>query len=426
VTPRHVVVVSYFHPPFPTSGGNRWVAIAHYLRAAGHRVTFVASDAFGSLPDDEANSVVRARDLKSTRLLRRVLRRGPLSEPGLGAAVERPPSSLLTKVFVPDSHIVSWLPAAIPAVRRLVARGDVDCVVTTGPPDSVHLVGLALGSRRPAWLADFRDGWMFEPLREPFPTRLQRRLDAALEGRVVRRAHAVAAATQAITDDIRRRYGVQAATVTNGYDPRLDAEADHAALPNLPDDRRLLVHTGALSGPRGRDARPFLRALRRVAAEPEVGSELVLVQAGPTLPADEPLLADLRERGLALTLGLVPRPSAIALQRRAAVLVLLTSDEVSQSTGKIYEYLAAGRPILALAVDNEAARIVSETGSGVIVPPADVDAIAAALRRAALGELQLTYVPRGVERYTYPAPAEAMAQCVECAIGRRALRVGGT
>jgi len=425
VRPRHLVVVSYFHPPFPSSGGNRWVAMAHYLRAAGHRVTVVASDAFGSLPDDEANSVVRARDLKSAGLLRRVLRRGPLPEPGQGAAVERPPSSLLTKILVPDTHIVSWLPAAIRAVRRLVARGDVDCVVTTGPPDSVHLVGLALGSRRPAWLADFRDGWSFEPLREPFPTALQRRLDAALERRVVRRADALVAATQPIADDFRRRLGVNAVTVTNGYDPRLDGAAEKAILPSLPEDRRLIVHTGALSGPRGRDARPFLEALKRLADEPRVGSQIVLVQAGPTLPGDEPLLDALGQRGLALTLGVVPRPSSIALQRRAAVLVLLTSDEVSQSTGKLYEYLAAGRPILALAAENEAARIVSETNTGVSVPPDDVDAIAAALRRAAAGELELSYAPRGAERYTYPAPAEAMANVVESAISHRTAAPGG-
>jgi len=426
VTARHLVVVSYFHPPFPSPGGNRWVAMAHYLRAAGHRVTVVASDAFGSLPDDETSFVVRARDLKSARLLRLALRRGPLPEAGQGAAVERPPSSLLTKVLVPDTHVVSWLPAAIRVVRRLVARGDVDCVVTTGPPESLHLTGLALGSRRPAWLADFRDGWSFEPLREPFPTALQRRLDAALERRVVRRADALVAATQPIADDFRRRYGVNAVTVTNGYDPRLDAAAEKAILPSLPEDRRLIVHTGALSGPRGRDARPFLEALQRlVDDEPRVGSEIVLVQAGPTLPGDEPLLAALGQRGLALTLGVVPRPSAIALQRRAAVLVLLTSGEVSQSTGKLYEYLAAGRPILALAAQNEAARIVSQTNTGVSVPPDDVGAIAAALRSAAAGELELSYAPRGAERYTYPAPAEAMANVVESAISHRSTAPGG-
>ena len=241
----------------------------------------------------------------------------------------------------------------------------------------------------------------------------------------MRRADAIAAATRPIASDFRRRYGLNAVTVTNGYDPRLDAAAELATLPTLPGDRQLLVHTGALSGPRGRDARPLLEALQRLADEPRIGSRLLLVQAGPTLPGDEPLLADLRQRGIALTLGVVPRAFAIALQRRAAVLVLLTSAEVSQSTGKLYEYLAAGRPILALAEENEAARIVRETDSGMTVPPDDVDAIAAALRSAAAGELEQRHAPHGAERYRYPAPAEAMAELVEMAIAHRAALVRG-
>lgn len=419
MTERHLVVVSYFHPPYPSSGGNRWVSMARYLRAEGHRVTFVATDAFGALPDDRKDSVVRARDLKTMRLLRHILRRGPMPEAGLGAAAARPSSSLLTKVLVPDAYLVSWLPAATLEVRRLLAQADVDCVVTTGPPESAHLVGLALGSRRPAWLADFRDGWLFEPLREPFPLALQRRLDATLEGRVVRRADAVVAATRPIADDFRRRYRIDAVTVTNGYDPSLDAAAELATLPSLPADRRLIVHTGALSGPRGRDARPLLEALERLSYEPQVGSQLLFVQAGPTLPADEPLLAVLRRRGLAVTLGAVSRPVAIALQRRAAALLLLTSDEVSQATGKLFEYLAANRPILALAGENEAARIVRETNTGVVVAPRDVDAIAEALRLAARGELNLSHSPRGTERYRYPGPADAMMASVERAIRHR-------
>ncbi len=422
MTPRHIVVVSYFHPPFPSSGGNRWASMARYLRDAGHRVTIIASDAFGSLPDDGERSVVRAHDLKSTGFLRKVLARGAMPAGGQGAAAERPPSTLLTKVFVPDAHVVSWLPAAVLAVRRLVGRGGVDCLVTTGPPDSVHLAGLALGSCRPAWLADFRDGWLFEPLREPFPTSVQRGLDAALERRVVQHADAVAAATEPIAEDFRHRYGVNAVTVTNGYDPALDPAAALATLPAIPSDRRLIVHTGALSGPRGRDARPLLEALRSVADEPRVGSRILLVQAGPTSASDEPLLSVLRERGMVCTLGVVPRPSAIALQRRAATLVLLTSDHVSQSTGKLYEYLAADRPILVLAAENEAARIVRETNTGVAVPPLDVALIATALRDIASGGFAPGYAPDGAERYVYPAPADAMEELVETAIRHRARR----
>jgi glycosyltransferase involved in cell wall biosynthesis len=411
VSARRLLVVSYFHPPFPGSGGNRWQSMARYLRAAGHDVRILASDAFGGLPDDREQGVVRVRDLKTAGPLRRVLGRGELAPPGAGAHAEPPAPALLTRVLVPDAHVMSWVPWAVAAARR----ERFDCLVTTGPPDSVHLVGLALGRRRTPWIADFRDGWTYEPLREPFPTRLQRGLDAALERHVVRGADRVVAVTEPIADDFRRRLGVAVATVPNAYDPALDADVERAQPPPLPADRLALVHTGALSGLRGRDPAPLLDALAGLDAD--VAARLVLVQAGPVADADERRLAGLRERGLAITLGSLPRPQSLALQRRAAALVLITSADVSQSTGKLSEYLAAGRPIVALADGNEAARIVRETGTGVTVAPADEAAIANALRLVAHGEL--TYAPRDVERYVYPRPAEAVAALVEEAIARR-------
>ena len=86
--------------------------------------------------------------------------------------------------------------------------------------------------------------------------------------------------------------------------------------------------------------------------------------------------------------------------------------------------MAAGRPIIALAEGNEAARIVAETNTGVLVSPDDSAAIALALRAAVSGELERAYEPRGTERYTYPALAEQMASVVETAIERRASHAG--
>ena len=86
----------------------------------------------------------------------------------------------------------------------------------------------------------------------------------------------------------------------------------------------------------------------------------------------------------------------------------------------MFEYLASGRPIVALAAGNEAARIVAATNTGVTVAPDDVEAIAAALRRVASGELEAAYAPRDLERFTYPGPAEAVAALVEEAVARRA------
>jgi glycosyltransferase involved in cell wall biosynthesis len=119
-------------------------------------------------------------------------------------------------------------------------------------------------------------------------------------------------------------------------------------------------------------------------------------------------------------LGPLDRADALALQRSADVLVLITSRDPSEATGKLFEYLAAGRPILALAEGNEAERIVRETNTGITVPPDDVDAIADALRRAARGELARDYAPRGIERYAYPGLAEEAAEVIEQAIAARA------
>jgi len=144
-----------------------------------------------------------------------------------------------------------------------------------------------------------------------------------------------------------------------------------------------------------------------------------LVHAGRLTTKEAAMIASSGVADLVEHLGTLDRGAALALQRSADALVLLTSRNKSEATSKIFEYLAAGRPIVALAEDNEAARIVGETHTGVAVPPDDVEAIVEALHRVASGELARAYSPRGVERFTYPGPAEAMQACLEHAIERR-------
>ena len=147
--PRRLLVISYFHPPFAGAGGLRWQSMSRHLRNRGHTVTIVATDAFGRLRDDEQAGVTRVRDVRSNRHLRRVLGRGALTVAGSAPSVEVPPTALLTRVLVPDAQLLSWLPRALPAVRRLLAADAVDCLVTSSPPESVHLIGLLLSHRRP-------------------------------------------------------------------------------------------------------------------------------------------------------------------------------------------------------------------------------------------------------------------------------------
>jgi glycosyltransferase involved in cell wall biosynthesis len=417
VPPRHLLVVPYFYPPFPGSG-NRWPTLARYLREAGHRVTVLATPLYGRLDDDQLQGVVRVHDLRSTRILRRALRRG--DPPTVSAAVVTPPPGvLLERVFVPDAHAVGWMPAALAAARRVLAEGTVDALITSSPPESTHLIGLLLGRRRPAWIADFRDGWCFEPLRPPFPLAGQRALDRWLERRVARTAEVAVGATRPIAADLEARLGARAAYVPNGWDPAL-AELPGTA-PETCAGETLLVMTGTFSGVRSRDPRPLLRALAAARSQPHA-LRLRLVLAGERSAVDHRLIEDCGAADAVTHVGILPRSDALALQRSADALVLLTSHNTSEATGKLFEYIGAGRPVLALAEGNEAERIVRETNIGVAVAPDDVDAIVQALRRVAAGELARAYAPRNIEQYTYPVPARAMAELIEEAITLRRRR----
>jgi glycosyltransferase involved in cell wall biosynthesis len=415
---RRILVVSHAHPPSPGIAGLRWATMARYLREQGHEVTIVASNAWGTLPDDPELDVVRARDIQGQRHLRRALGRGELRT-SQASVEERPPTALLTKVLVPDMHVMTWLAAPSLAIRRLLRRRSFDCLVTTSPPESSHLLGLVLGNRRPAWIADFRDGWMFEAHREPFPTAPQRWVDRWLERRVCEMAEVVVGATRPIALDFQQRLGIRAEWVTNGWDP---SDADGArTTTGTSRDRSTLVYTGTLSGGWGRNPAALLEAMSLVRSEGGM-SELRLVHAGRLTTEERLLIEESGVGDLVEHRGTLDRNAVGSLQRSAGALVLLTSRNTSEATGKLFEYLASGRPILALAEGNEAERIVRETHTGITVPPDDVEAIAVALRRMASGELERSYAPRDLERYIYPAPAVRMAELVEEAIGRRAAR----
>ena len=104
---------------------------------------------------------------------------------------------------MPDLAVVTWLPFVLPRALSLARKEQFDVLLTSSPPQSAHLVGLALARRGLPWIAELRDGWTFEPPRAPWPSRAQRRLDASLERRVARRANAMIGVTEPIVADLK-------------------------------------------------------------------------------------------------------------------------------------------------------------------------------------------------------------------------------
>ena len=124
-------------------------------------------------------------------------------------------------------------------------------------------------------------------------------------------------------------------------------------------------------------------------------------------------------RGMVNEVGLLPRPQALALQRAADALLLISTGPHQQVvTAKLSEYLLAERPILAVLSENEAARIIRETRTGAVVAPEDIDALSDALQSSIDGRLASSFQPQGLERYVQPAPAKELAAVIEAAIAR--------
>jgi glycosyltransferase involved in cell wall biosynthesis len=233
-----------------------------------------------------------------------------------------------------------------------------------------------------------------------------------LERAVVGRADAVVGISEAMVEDLRARYGVAAELISNGWDPDM-ADVTSAA-PPAPKATFTFLHAGTVTGESGRDPRLLLSAFEHIVkADPSLATRLEVVFVGRATSDDLSLLREPGHAAFVRYAGFVDRADAVAMQRKADALLLLTSSRTSEATGKIFEYLGAGRPIIALAEGNEAARIISDTHTGVCVAPDDVVAIAAALRSAIDGVLEASYAPRGLERYSYPGVAELFGDLVE-------------
>jgi glycosyltransferase involved in cell wall biosynthesis len=405
---RRILYVAYFYPPSRDTGMLRSAAMVKWLRRLGHDVTVLTTSAYG---DDGAADVVRTNDVQTWRARRQ-------GRESIGAMFDSPTYTgkphPLSKVLVPEALVAAWLPFARSRALALARLRSFDCVVTSSPPESAHAVGMALHRRGIPWLADVRDGWTFEPLRPEYPTAVQRRLDGWLERRWLGAADAVVCVAEPAVADLRARGIAEPLLIPNGWDPEAAPEPG-AATGLLDPDRVSLVYTGRF-GSYGRDPRGLVDGLALFAREyPEEAARFELVIAGPLTDEEAKLFETDVAPARIVHAGSLERDRALALQREADALLLLAQPTRSQLLNiKVFEYLASGRPILALAAGTEAGRIVTEVG-GEVVRADDPAAISAALEDVVAGRASAPPAA-AVAPYTYPAPAQKLASAVELAI----------
>jgi len=381
--------VTMYFPPAGGGGVQRPLKLAQYLPALGIETHVLAPDDPKWVHRDPDLRVPTQAWVHRARYLGPRARRPAEELRAAGGGLER--AALQARVtarrlLLPDAS-VSWNVTAIPAAIRIARREGIDVVLTTSPPGSVHLVGAAARRATGArWVADLRDPLVANQHRraDSAATRARQATNERLARLVAARADAISCVSEAIADEMRAlRPRGPVRTIANGCD--FD---DFGGLEYTPAARFRITHAGSFFGKR--DPRPFLQALHD--SDPDVVARFV----GDFRSTDREWAESL---GLGDRLELIPyapRAESLRLQRDSEALLLLVPDAGGRGkgvlSGKVFEYLAAGRPILAVVPpDGAAAELVRETGAGVVVAPDDVDGI-----REALGRLHAAHLNGGL------------------------------
>jgi glycosyltransferase involved in cell wall biosynthesis len=371
---RRLLLVSYYFPPLAGSGVFRPLRLVKYLPLAGWQVSVVTVSGRARVLKDETLVAEVPAETRVERTFSLEPRTAllALGKLGLRALALRTQPWLMT----PDDQR-GWVPFAVRRAARLLEEIPHHAVLSTSGPASAHLVAREIRERCGIpWVADFRDEWTTNPYLR-YPTAWHRRLNRRLERAVLTEADRVVCVSTPWLQNLRALVPDEPeskfVTLPNGYD------AEH--FPERPagrPERFRIVYTGTFYG--HRSPRVFLEAVRRILAEGRVPPEDLEVElVGHTAGVEG--LAGLSDDNVRVVEQQTHR-DAVRRLRDAAVLLLVIPPEggAGNHTGKLFNYLAAGRPLLALAPEpNVAADLIRESRSGLVAPPDDAVAVAEAV-----------------------------------------------
>jgi glycosyltransferase involved in cell wall biosynthesis len=279
--------------------------------------------------------------------------------------------------YLPDEHI-GWLPFAVYHGSKIVHREDIDVLFATSPSYSTLLIGSLLKKKtKKPLVIDFRDPWIHNSFID-YPTRFHEFIDGRLEKYVLTQSDYITVASDLIRDDLIKRYPFvkqKIETITNGFDPD--------DFKNLQQENRSekfrIVYTGSIYGKL--TAKSFFIAIKELLSEkPELKNNLEVIFVGNYGKETISLVNELNLEDNVYLKGYVSHKKCLELIANSDALLLLITILGSKGkeilTGKIFEYLASKKPIIAIVPqDGLASKLIQKIHAGVIVPPRNVKLI---------------------------------------------------
>lgn len=373
---QQLLIIAYYWPPAGGPGVQRWLGFTKHLPALGYEVTVV-------VPKDAHYPVLDLSLLEALPQGIQVIQ-VPIKEPSRVASllsrkrtnqlqkgiINKRPSSLQNvllwlrgNLFIPDAR-VGWKPAVLRALQAYCTENKNFTLITTGPPHSVHLIGAALKKAHKSikWLADFRDPWTTIGYHKELKlSAFARKKHEQLEHNILTTADALIVTSPQTATEFATKTTRPIHTITNGYDIAVNTSDAQPA------GAFTLAHVGTLLA--NRNPQVLWRVLSKlVKKEPHFATDFKLILAGNIGDEIRQAIAQNGLSDFTINKGYVSHKQATAIMFTSQLLLLIeinSEDTKAIIAGKIFEYLASGRPIVAIGPQDAAiASIIERNNAG--------------------------------------------------------------
>jgi hypothetical protein len=374
---KKILIITYYWPPAGGPGVQRWLKFVKYLPDFGVQpIVYIPENPTYPIVDENLIAEVsdQAIILKHTIFepyqLASFLSKNKTKKMNSGIIPNQKKQSFLDKtflwirgnLFIPDARVF-WVKSSVAYLEKYIVENNIDTIVTSGPPHSLHLIGLELKQKLDLkWFADFRDPWTTIGYHKSLRlSSFAAKKHKVLEHQVLNTADTIIVTSKTTKVEFQAITDKPIAVITNGYD------TENVKKQPL-DSKFTLAHIGSFLSERN----PLIlwKSLVELSTEiPDFKSHLEIKLIGAV---SQEVLETITHFGLKPylnNLGYVSHAEAITHQRKSQVLLLIeinSEDTKSIIPGKLFEYLVSGRPIIAIGPQgSDFAEIITETNTGV-------------------------------------------------------------
>ncbi len=387
---KRVLIITYYWPPAGGGGVQRWVKFAAYLRSFGWEpIIYTVKDGDYPITDPSMEQevpsgleIIRLPILEPYTLYQWFLgkpRKGAMDANFLSQGKKLGWKDKIAvwirgNFFIPDARFL-WVRPSVQYLLKYIQKSPVDAIISTGPPHSCHLIAQKLHAKHKIpWLVDYRDPWTqidyFDDLNL---TPIARKRHESMEKSVLDECSAIVTVGQTMADDLKSITQNRTIVITNGFD-----ESDRPEGLVQPDEAFTLTYIGTMNAARNPEVIWKAVSELKTIDHPLIQTLKIRLVGKPEFVIKENILKYGLENLVEFT-GYVTHKEAIKFQNSSWVLLLVinrTSNNASILTGKIFEYLASGRPVLCIGpTKGDAASILRQAGSGHLFDYEDTDGV---------------------------------------------------